>query len=592
MAEHEAEVVIVGAGIAGSILAYELGKVGIKVLLIESGPAIAPSREDDVERFYTDRKKYPESPYASNLNAPNARVEHLGKDVWKDILKTYLDQSRSSLPFGSTYERRAGGTMWHWLGTSLRLVPNDFRMRSAYEVGDDWPIGYQDLGEPQPGQGTAYYDMAEEEIGVSASIAQQGYLGITFARGYQYPNPPIPETLTDSFFREGLDKSQEMFDSCPVFVSPTPAGRQSRPTLTRRACAGNTSCIPICPIQAKYDPTLTLHKAFSTGNVQALFQAVASQVVLDADKKNVASIELIRYSSPESISPCGNDTVKGRIYVIAGNAIETPKLLLHSRLPNKNIGKYLMDHPYYLRWGLAPCPTYPYRGPLATAGIESLRDGPFRRKRAAFRVEIGNEGWNLTAGDPYTTALDWIDGTNESQTNCNREKLHGQALIRKLNEIFIRQVRFGFLIEQTADEQNTVTLSDSKDALCLPRPKINYSLSDYTKRGFLGAKQFTDQVFARLGVTQKSKSNGLPGAFRFCENDFEFIGAGHIMGTYRMGTRAETSVVDRYQRSWEHRNLFLLGSGVFPSTGTANPTLTIAALSFWAATTIKKDLGR
>jgi glucose dehydrogenase len=64
------------------------------------------------------------------------------------------------------------------------------------------------------------------------------------------------------------------------------------------------------------------------------------------------------------------------------------------------------------------------------------------------------------------------------------------------------------------------------------------------------------------------------------------------MGTYRMGTDPATSVVDAEQRSHDHPNLFLLGSGVFPTVGTANPTLTIAALALWAADTIKGDLAR
>jgi choline dehydrogenase-like flavoprotein len=68
------------------------------------------------------------------------------------------------------------------------------------------------------------------------------------------------------------------------------------------------------------------------------------------------------------------------------------------------------------------------------------------------------------------------------------------------------------------------------------------------------------------------------------------MGAGHIIGTYRMGAAKSSSVVDREQRSWDCKNLFLVGSGVFPTSATANPTLTIAALAFWAADTIANDL--
>jgi len=588
------DVVIVGAGLAGAIAAYELGKAGLSVMLIESGPALPPSREEFVERFFTQVKKFPESPYAPNPNAPNARTEHVAHR--NDRGQGYLDQSQSPLPFSSSYERRSGGTTWHWLGTSLRLVPNDFRMQSAYDVGVDWPIGYDELGLPQAGRAKAYYDMAEEEIGVSANVADQNYLGIKFTRCYDYPHPGIPESLTDRFFREGLDRANFLFDGQRVSVSPTPAGRLSRPSFIRRTCSGNSSCIPICPTQAKYDATLTLHKAFSTGNVHALFQAVASRVNRDDEGKKVTGIEVIRYESPEHLSPCGTDTVEGRIYVLAGNAIETPKLLLHSGFRNDNIGRYLMDHPYYVRWGLTPQPTYPYRGPLATAGIESLRDGPFRKTRAAFRVDLGNEGWNLAVGDPYTTTLDWIEGSNQSQTNDGGDRLHGAALLRKLNDIFTRQFRFGFLIEQSADRNNRVTLSDRNDALGIPRPRINYDISDYTKAGFVAAKKLSDRLFSTLHIDGKryppGSTMGPSGRFSVDGEEFRYYGAGHLIGTYRMGTNAINSAVDKFQRSWEFRNLFLLGSGVFPSAATANPSLTIAALSFWAAHTIRDQLMR
>ena len=80
---------------------------------------------------------------------------------------------------------------------------------------------------------------------------------------------------------------------------------------------------------------------------------------------------------------------------------------------------------------------------------------------------------------------------------------------------------------------------------------------------------------------------GTPGA---TTDYFQYFGAGHIVGTYRMGNDRNTSVVDRYQRSHDHPNLFLVGSGVFPTVATGNPTLTLAALALWAAKTLIDEL--
>src|SRR5690606_19858576 len=120
---------------------------------------------------------------------------------------------------------------------------------------------------------------------------------------------------------------------------------------------------------------------------------------------------------------------------------------------------------------------------------------------------------------------------------------------------------------------------DLPDAIGIPRPRIYYSLDEYALQGMAVARQVSEQVFRAMGALT-------------IEHGAEYEGAGHVMGTYRMGNDPRTSVVDAEQRSHDHPNLFLLGSGVFPTVGTANPTLTIAALALWAAQTIRDDLER
>jgi choline dehydrogenase-like flavoprotein len=93
------------------------------------------------------------------------------------------------------------------------------------------------------------------------------------------------------------------------------------------------------------------------------------------------------------------------------------------------------------------------------------------------------------------------------------------------------------------------------------------------------ARQVSEQVFNALGVSQ-------------IEHSDTYFGAGHVIGTYRMGSDPRTSVVDADQRAHDHPNLFLLGSGTFPTSGTANPTLTLAALCLRSAEVIVGELGR
>ncbi|MGC5703900.1 GMC family oxidoreductase [Pseudomonas sp. NFXW11] len=618
MSTEQADVVIVGAGLAGSIIAYQLGLAGAKVLVLESGPSVPANRTQYMERFYNATLKTPESPYppASNLqpaqypqlqpgqqNAPRPTIADL-INGWQNPEVSYLVQ-KGPEAFTSTYERVGGGTTWHWVATCLRMLPNDFRLESLYGVGVDWPITYQDL--------QSAYCRAEAEIGVAADVADQNYLGMTFPEGYQFPMHGIPLSLVEQRFVSAL--KGRSFAGMPLLVNPTPAGRNSEPYAGRRVCAGNTNCTPICPIQAKYDATVTLNKALETGNVRVLYQTVASKVRVGADA-NISGIEFIQYQLGDG-PPTATGVALGQRYVIAAHAIETPKLLLNSTCAEAphgvanssgQVGLSLADHPIYLAWGLMPPgqTVFPYRGPVSTAGIESLRDGAFRDQRAAWRIEIGNEGLNWPIGDPYTTVCDLIDGDNVSKTNPPLEPeqkppaLFGRELIQALNDRLIRQFRIAFLVEQVEKDPDhadcyIVPSKEHKDRLGIPRPEIHYQLSDYTKEGFKQARKAATYIITELlGATEltdlKPTPDKNPGFFIYDKEPYSFQGAGHLMGTYRMGDDRKTSVVDKHQRSWDHHNLFLVGDGVFPSSGTANPSLTIAALSFQAADVLANEL--
>jgi glucose dehydrogenase len=616
------DAVIVGSGVAGALIAKQLGDAGKQVLILEAGPEIPPNVNDYMQRFFKAAAKVPESPYPpelftdpSKVNAGRATSVMLGPN-YKDPKKSYLIQT-GPMPFGSTYERIGGGTSLHWLGTSLRFLPSDFKMRTLYNRFVDWPITYDDLGK---GGADSWYSKAEAEIGVSADAEDQGYLGID-SNDYSYPMPKIPLSTVDKVISGKI--AGMSLDGKALTVRSTPAARNSRPYRQRRTCAGNTNCIPICPIQAKYDPTVTVNEALrtGTGSVKIKYRSVVHEVVVNGDGR-VSRINFLQYGS-EMGPPTGRGSVTATVFVIAANAIETPKLLLMSknggRTPNGvanssgMVGRNLMDHPYLVTWGLMPDQdsdrVFPYRGPLSTAGIEDLRDGPFRRDRGAFRIEIGNEGWNFVVGgvgsgdDPGVTTVDFVNGLNISGLNTGgpngrAEALFGSDLVKRLNNRVTRQFRLGFLIEQSPDSSNRVTLSKRhRDGLGLPRPQITYNLSEYTKRGLVAAKQASDAIFKKLNAQSFTVTPPAtdPSSFEATidrnKTRVGFLGAGHIVGTYRMGADQTKSVVDSFQRSHDHRNLYLVGSGTFPTVATANPTLTIAALCLRTADHIlNKDL--
>ena len=611
------DVAIVGSGFAGSLIANELSKRGIKVVILEAGQPIQPNINDSMARFYSASAKVPESPYPPALADAPATVAAgrptalmLSKSNWNDPDQAYLDQATSKRPFKSTYERLAGGTS-HWMGLTPRLVPNDFKMHDYRTDFPNWPIDYETV--------RPWYEKAERELGISADVEEQRFAGMTFSDGYSYPMPRIPPSLFDQRVGAALaqlteDETKFLGTATPVTelrVRSLPAARNSQPYRNRRACAGNTSCIPICPIQAKYDATITLNEATNRG-AQLIDHAVASEILVENNL--ISGINYIAYKG-ETGPKTGNGCVKAKIYVIAANAIETPRLLLMSknegRTPNgvanssDMVGRNLMDHPQYLTWGLLPASAqvFPYRGPLVTSAIGDLCDGPFRAQRAAFRISLGNEAWSAVVGgvggDPHVTTLDFINGTNSSGLNKrdftqlaeDNSALFGADLTRTLGNLISRQFRIAFAVEQSPDPNNRVTLSSVIDALNLPRPRIAYDISDYTKQGIVTAFRMKKLIFNKLGAQDFTKlAEGDPAAFEETIDgtveQLTYGGAGHVMGTYRMGDDPKTSVVDSFQKSHDHQNLYLVGSGTFPTVGTANPTLTLSALALRTADSI------
>ena len=176
--------------------------------------------------------------------------------------------------------------------------------------------------------------------------------------------PRIPGSVLDQRMAEALAKLTDEETGflgmekpvTAIKVRSLPAARNSQPYRNCRACAGNTNCIPICPIQAKYDPTISLNDATNMG-AKLLDHAVASEVIVENGR--VSQINYITYDN-EAGPRTGEGCVKAKIYVIAANAIETPRLLLMSKnggttingVANSSglVGRHLMDHPYYVAW--------------------------------------------------------------------------------------------------------------------------------------------------------------------------------------------------------------------------------------------------
>jgi choline dehydrogenase-like flavoprotein len=393
------KVIVIGSGVCGAMLAYKLAKLQHQVLIIEAGP----DRTDRIAfsgSFATAVEKHPGSPYKSA--GP-------GYIIGPDNDREYYQYATKDT-FKSTFLRMAGGSTWHFLGNVPRFIPSDFRLLENYGVGKDWPLNYDDL--------ERFYGQAEEEIGVSGDhVEWNGYLGAY--RSSPYPMNKIWQAYGDQIFLDKVDNAT--IERKLVKIMSTPQARNSTIYDGRPACAGNSTCVPICPIQAKYDATVHIKKAKEKGAV--LFANCVVKKLQAGDDGRIRKLTYVDLNAGKDIDLDTSD----KLVVLAAHAIETPRLLLYSGLANRSgqLGKNLMDHLQGYCVALSPHPVYPFRGPLTTSGIDVFRDGESRREFAAFRMSIGNDGWGRIES-PIATLWDNLNN-GAGHPDDTDQLLHGNA---------------------------------------------------------------------------------------------------------------------------------------------------------------------
>ncbi|MFF4298689.1 GMC family oxidoreductase [Streptomyces vinaceus] len=597
------DVIVVGGGFAGTLMAHRLGERGRRVLVLEAGVRAvnaAQGHRRAVDGYLAASAKVPGSPYPPHPAAPWPEVTDLTGTAGGGYRSDgYLIQ-RGELPYASGYVRANGGTGNVWTGLTPRMHPEDFRT-DLFGYGRAWPIGYADL-EP-------YYRAAEREIGVAADADEQrSRVGLPLPHGYVFPMRALPPSHLDRLMAGRLDgrcvKDPGAEDPVELRVVGTPHARNGVPHPTyeggsgyvpmgaagqpdpHNRCVGHASCIPVCPAQAKYTPLKT--QARWSPAVTLVDRAVVSRVLVDGTGR-ATGVEYLSYGDGDGVD---RHRVTADVVVLAAHAVENAKLLLLSGLANRSdqVGRNLMDHPVLLAWGLMPEQVGPYRGPGSTSGLEGFRFGRARRRRAPFRVEIGNWGWVWATGGPEAdlAALLGPDGRQ------GRGRLRGAALRTAVRDRVGRQFALQFEMEQGADPANRITLDPgSRDALGLPRPVATYGLSPHVRDGIAAAKEVSDQIFALLGAEDHSDyapGPGQPGHFVHHGRSYAFRGAGHGAGTHIMGDSPTTSVVDEWQRCWDHPGLYAIGCGSLPSVATSNPTLTMAALVLRSAERVEGEL--
>ncbi len=561
------DLIVIGSGVAGALVAWKLAEAGRRVLIIDAGT----KQIEDADRanFVTafaqalQKDKTPSEPYQPKAGNAAAKVLTSPDVVDFKLIgqpgdKPYFIQVGPDV-WQTQYTRLVGGTTWSWRGNCPRFIPNDFRLQTLYQQGVDWPIEYEHLEK--------WYCDAEDALGVSGNHDEWNNLFGAY-RSRKFPMDEIAQAYGDRQLKKALDGLQT--EDTKVKVVSLPQARNSRPYDDRPACHGNSNCIPICPIQAKYDATVHVKKALKL-KANLIDKAIVTDLALNSEG-NIDGVAYRTWDDPQE------QRVKAKIVVLAANGIESPKLLLMSNQrrgvanSSDQVGRNLMDHLGGEGAALMPFQVFPFRGPQSTSSIESFRDHKFRTEKCAFRLTIGNDGWGRTK-HPFDTLKELTD-----------RKLFGEELQKELLHTVSRQLRIAYSTEQLPNPNNRVMLSDQQGDFGMPKPIIEFKVDDYSRKGMEYAQQVIKNIFTAIRAPEETWE------FTDLQGPRFFSGSGHIMGTCRMGGDTRNSVVDAECRSHDHRNLFIVGSSVFPTAGTTNPTVTLAALALRAAASIHAQL--
>ena len=530
MAEYDADVIVVGAGGLGSVVALKAAEAGKSVIMLEAGPDV-PNWKVIQNWRSSPRKDNWVAPYGNYPWAPNS------------FSQGYLDMDTDTLRWPGTV-RALGGTSRHWTAITWRFMPEDFRLRSIHGVGHDWPVDYDEL-EP-------FYTEAEYFIGVSGleTDDQSGqHPGQAFPpRSKPYPMPPEAKPYS-------VQRLQTRFAERGLKIIHTPNGRASRDYDGRPACIGNNICqSPECPIGAKFSGRMAVAKAVAAG-VQLRTEVVVNKLEKDGNGKITSLGYVTRQGEP--------GTLTARTFVIAGHALETPKLLMMNDLANSSghLGRNLMVHPGFMSLYEADEPIWQGRGQYNHSIMVNWRTGAHRANSACFTTSP----WNVNNTADLAKLL------------IEKQKLIGSALDRAIPETVGRTVMMLSILEDLASPDNHVSLNPNwKDAVGLPGLHFRYRVADYTKACLPHIFNDSANIAQAMGVSK-------PPVHEY------FVTHGHLMGTVMMGNDPASTVVDRNLRCHDHENLFLVTTGVFPTSTSANPTLTGYALAFRAGHYIAQE---
>ncbi|MBV9755148.1 MAG: GMC family oxidoreductase, partial [Hyphomicrobiales bacterium] len=471
------DIAVVGAGFGGAAFAWRLSqqRPDLRIICVERGGfpdrSAMPALRPDWQRAVLNEW----------ATSPNLRLKSGKKSPSADYP---IDDTLSD--FKPLMWNGVGGSTIAWAAHFPRLHPSDFRTRTLDGVGDDWPFTYADL-EP-------YYDLNDAECGVSGLAGDPAY-------------PPKPERVMPpvALGRLGMAAARG-FDALGWHWWPVDAAINSRPHAGRAGCNHCGPCLTGCVTGAKSSTDLTYWPKALANGVELRTHCVVQQVVIEAGHARG-----IRYRDES-----GHDVFQpARIVVVAGNGIGTPRLLLASGVESPALGKNLMFHGAAYARGLF---AEELDGPVGPVGCaiyshEFYETDERRGFKRGVHLQVARENALLL----QATRLD-IPWGGPAQQWLREEFRHSVAVL--------------VCNEDLPEVHNRVALADHVEADGLPGVKLEYRISEHTRRAL------------EFGLDRAEEMLRAAGAHRTVRIPLAPLTGWHLLGTARMGDDPRTSVAD------------------------------------------------
>ena len=451
--------------------------------------------------------------------------------------------NETETPIAPLMYNAVGGSLIHWGAHFPRFHPSDFRVKTLEGVAEDWPVTYEEL-EP-------YYDENDRMMGVSGLMGDPAY-----PEKPERPCPPLSIRNSGELLAKALDKlGWHWWASDTAVSSVSYDGRDPDMGGFLRSFAS---------------ADLNYWPAALQGGARLEIHARVREILVD-ESGNATGV--LYYQDGELKEQ------KAKVVVLACNGIGTARLLLNSTsaifpngLANSSglVGKGLMHHPVgsvlgvFDEW-LGTEDGGP-RGStmLSQEFYETNPDHDFIRGYELQILSYGNA--------PLAAALGGLMG---------QKVAWGEDHHDEFKQRFGHSVGIAIMSEDLPEEHNMVTLdSEMTDSDGIPAPKINYTVSENTAK------------MLEHGVARATEIMEAAGATKVFSSTLRRNAGWHLLGTARMGEDPETSVVDRWGRTHDVSNLFIIDGSIFTTSACVNPTSTIQALALRTADYLKGEGGQ